>query len=361
MSEFVSSVTEDGIEAADLEKHRTVWRRMFGAISQFDASFKKAILEVEKHIKYVASAAERAVQTKQKDAAKKAQSVHAAEMKDRVKSAKGIGVQEPPFFKLDVTCFGKVLELKADRLPEDFKIDLPLIIVESKLVHAWTTDANVAQVVINYGARYKKSAGFETGKTTQPLATKAGKEQTEKLFADIVDLAKKNIVDISAEAPNWMTTSWIYGNAAGHCSCSLTPNSAACFKLMMYGSVELYLAPIAGLMDGLAKVDMKVSKMAELETQVFALTDEVMKKLVVTVPFQFAALKKEQILYIPAGWICLEKCGQESMNYGVRKSYFFRSAGAVTQYKAAKQLLDGDGKGTDKMGKILPMLAVGGA
>ena len=67
------------------------------------------------------------------------------------------------------------------------------------------------------------------------------------------------------------------------------------------------------------------------------------------------------MLYIPAGWICLEKCGQESMIYGVRKSYFFRSAAAVANYTAAKQLLDGDGKGTEKMGQILPLLAVGAA
>jgi hypothetical protein len=49
------------------------------------------------------------------------------------------------------------------------------------------------------------------------------------------------------------------------------------------------------------------------------------------------------------------------MIYGVRKSYFFRSAAAVANYTAAKQLLDGDGKGTEKMALILPLSAVGAA
>ena len=262
---------------------------------------------------------------------------------------------------LRCTCFEKVAELKADKLPLDFKIDVPLIIVESKLVLAWAADARVSQVVINYGARYKKAPGFGTRKTTQPLATKAGKEQTEKLSVDIVDLVKKHIVDISEQAANWMTTSWIFGHASSHFGCGLTPNSAACFKMLMYGSAELYLAPIAGLIDGLNKMGIKFKTMVDLETQLFALTAEQIEKLKETVSFHIAALKKEQMLYIPAGWICLEKCGQESMIYGVRKSYFFRSAAAVANYTAAMQLLDGDGKGTEKMGQILPLLAVGAA
>jgi hypothetical protein len=361
MSAFVSSATEDNITPAALDKHRTVWKRMFTAISQFEASFKKANIEVEKHIKYVANSAERGEQSKQKDAAKRAQSAHAAEMKDRVKKAKGVGVEVPAFFKLDSSCFEKVAELKADRLPQDLNLDVPLIIVESKLVLAWAADASVSQVVINYGARYKKAPGFDTGKTTQPLATKAGKEQTEKLFGDIVDLVKKHIVDISEHAANWMTTSWIFGLASSHFGGGLTPNSAACFKMLMYGSAELYLAPIAELLRGLNLMGIKFKNMVELETQLFALTDVQIKKLKETVSFHIAALKKEQLLYIPTGWICLEKCGQETMIYGVRKSYFFRSAAAVANYTAAKQLLDGDGKGTEKMALILPLLAVGAA
>ena len=52
-------------------------------------------------------------------------------------------------------------------------------------------------------------------------------------------------------------------------------------------------------------------------------------------------------MYLPSGWYTVEKSGDATMIYGVRKSFFFQTQDAFENYEAAKAMLENAGKSVD--------------
>ena len=138
---------------------------------------------------------------------------------------------------------------------------------ESSHQKAWADNSVCLQVLTNFGARYKKVPTCETsGKVTQPFQARAGNEPTEKFFADVVAPVKGSIVDISEFAVNWMSTSWMFGVLPKRTFAGLPPNSAACFRALVYGEIEVYTFSTVDFLTKLKQKNMAVATtVTELE------------------------------------------------------------------------------------------------
>ncbi len=85
-------------------------------------------------------------------------------------------------FKIAADSFNTLDPIEADSFTGS--VDTVQIISKSKLVQSFFAQPAVAQVVTNYGARYKKAEGFaDEGKIQQTLKVKQGKEQTDKFMS----------------------------------------------------------------------------------------------------------------------------------------------------------------------------------
>ena len=157
--------------------------------------------------------------------------------------------------------------LDGNTIPSDHDIGLPCVLKKSSHVTTWAGSAVVLQTLTNFGARYKKSPGFDDlHKLSTPFVAKAGKEPTEKLFADIMLNVKGKIVDVEAVAPQWMSTSWMMGLAPKTSFIGLCPNSAAFLRVLSYGDVEVYCMSMVDFMKGVTAAGTAAPKStSELE------------------------------------------------------------------------------------------------
>ena len=157
--------------------------------------------------------------------------------------------------------------LKANSIPSDCSLDTAFVLEESSHQKAWAENSVCLQVLTNFGARYKKVPACETsGKVTQPFQARAGNEPAEKFFSDLVAPVRGSIVDISEFAANWMTTSWMFGVLPKRTFAGLPPNSAGCFRALVYGELDVYTFSTVDFLSKLKQKQMVLpTTVAELE------------------------------------------------------------------------------------------------
>ena len=203
----------------------------------------------------------------------------------------GKGEISPARLTLDTSGHGVV--------PGDWDMAKPLVIQVSAAFGAFSSNANVVQVMTNYGSRYKKANGFdEEQKTSQVLMAKQGKEEAERFYSEVIKAKKDFIIDISACSRTWMTTSWLFGHAPSQCGAGLSANSAALLRVLMFGSMEVYTAPVADLVAALKSIGKPTPKVSDLEATILTLCPKDFDELIKLVNFFYATLTKEQILYV---------------------------------------------------------------
>ena len=267
MQNFVDSIPKAELDQAGLDKKRLVWRRMFSCLGQVEASLKKCSNDVAKHVQAVAAAREKELKKEKDKEAKLEAAKHLSSAQEKLKKAKADGADVPAIFKLQGEDVVSMKVEKADSISSGTDLSLPLILESCSHVQEWSGNAALLQVMTNFGARYKKTPNFDTlGKITQPLAPKAGKEATEKLFMSIMNPVNGKIVDLSAFAASWMAASWIFGCAPKRCFASFAPNCAACLRVLMYGEIEVFALPATGILQALKDAGLhSPTTMTELE------------------------------------------------------------------------------------------------
>ena len=70
----------------------------------------------------------------------------------------------------------------------------------------------------------------------------------------------------------------------------------------------------------------------------------------------YHVLKKDQVLYVPTGFVVAERSAATTMNYGARKSFFFSEASAVVDYTMCFEMNQKEGKNTEKSQEVLSRL-----
>ena len=68
-------------------------------------------------------------------------------------------------------------------------------------------------------------------------------------------------------------------------------------------------------------------------------------------------LEKDQVLFVPMGYLLMERSGASTMNYGARKSFIMHEGHAIENYTACKSLQAKDGKNVEKMQQVLDCIA----
>ena len=232
--------------------------------------------------------------------------------------------------------------------------DVPFAISGNSMVREFMADKTVTAVTAAYGARYsKQEVTKKDGRHTQPFAPGQGKEQCESLFASIMSLHKEKIIDISKVANSFNGTTWMFGYMKASDSTGLTPNCAGCFKMLVFGTVTAYAIDTTSLLKHLPTLKAAARNTAELYDIVNAFTAEQVQQLKeLGVPVYKCHMDKEIVLWIPAGWVLIEKTGDSALTYGFRKSMFIATSALRSKYEAAKLLLKASGNSTEKMDEV---------
>ena len=88
------------------------------------------------------------------------------------------------------------------------------------------------------------------------------------------------------------------------------------------------------------------------------LSSETWKQLSKDIGLTCHTLSKEQVLYVPTGYMTVERSSSSPMIYGARKSFFLVDAksAVVSLYALCVELSSKDGKNVDKMNEVLGCL-----
>ena len=345
-----------------LTKRKVVWGRFWKALSDMEAGLKKASGDLSKHVVLIKSAKVKAESKKRDLEDKEAMALQKQALKSRQTSvqAKPAKTQDlPPMFQV---LLGE--KVKAMRSFEtelgDVDLDLPFILTKSKAISDWIDDKVLQQVMDVFGKGYKKKAGFEEEqKFSQPLQSKQGKEPTEKMFSAVAAPFKKKLIDLSSVSSSWMSTSWLCGYSKQYSSVSLAPNSSSFLRVLWMGSMEVTAIEVESLVKALRSKENPLTTIEDLMEQVKAIGPEKIRTIDKEIKIFRGVTEAHSLLYVPCGWILVEKSTEDStpLIYGSRKSSFYQSEGALTNYGQCKELLTG-GQGSSTSASLAKMESI---
>ena len=347
-----------------MEKSPLVWLRMFGCIVELLVGIKSSTTELAKHMSGIEVAEQKAAAKKKVDEEKEAAASAKQEVSKRAASIKQAVKEQkeklPALFAIPDDKFKAFLVLKDvdASLHAACNFDEPFAMVNSTLLQSWIADKTITQVMMNYGSRYlKQDSTNNESKHTQTVVAKQGKEQTERFFASLLAGANSKVICLSAASMTWNSTSWLWGYAKDYHACSLTPNSSGLFRLVVFGCLEVYTVEFSTLLPAMKKLSRPAEKLNDVIEAVQGLSEQDLKKLQGEgVKIFYHKLEKEQMVWIPCGWVLIEPVKSSNLIYGVRKSVLLRTAKVIESYKAAKDWLTASGSNVAKMGDVLDCL-----
>jgi len=341
------------------------WKAALRAVSELEATFKKAIAELRRHVQVLTQAKVKAEVKAQREADVEAVKRQAKELKDKaieIQSQKKVEVL--PIFTLEKSLFKEFKAVTVKTLP-DADVAAPFTLAATNNhVQTWLADKVVQRCFSQFCGSYKKHDVFQKeGKVSPPLNPKQGKEQTELMFNRIIgqlQLKGAPVLDISSVSATWMTTCWLYGYAEDFTSTGLNPNSSSVFKVLWLGEVEYITCDIKAVVEAMKKMGMEVTWEAA-KAHLDKLNKESMAALVEKgAHFYFHSASKHSVTFIPTGYYVWERSKAGPVVVGARKSVFFDSTAAAASFGAAHDLLATSNRDVTKMTNILGMFMGGG-
>lgn len=314
------------------------------------------------HAKAEARKAKRSEKEKEKVAVAKAKA------RSKVAAERVKEFQEEPFFSLDfaslitegvVKCMHKVEDEKSLK---DLQAAAPWV-VTSAGVHKAFRELNVVQIALgNFGGQYLKQKSTRAeGRGQVPMSSKEGKEEADafinKLESSI--LATKATLN---ELGSVMSHTWLYGYESRNTQAAVTPYGLSVFRILAEGAVHTAVIDARECLAAWAKVhsDDKAAKITydDLMRELLALDVEGLRRLKAAgAVVYYIELKAWQTLYVPSGWLVLERASDNALNYGIRKTAAFEHEAAYSSYEAVLRLHKESGsKSSDKMQMVLPLL-----
>jgi hypothetical protein len=346
-------ITSEGV----LTKQKLIWVRMTKCLAEMESNLKKNTNELAKHVTLLKAAHDKSMKRNIDAQEKEVLNKQMADLKERasnLKHGKTSPVLQAVFQLKPEDCIAIEL-IDAAAFAVDMNIDMPLKLINSKHVIDWLANPVMQQVMAAFGGKYKKTKGFDVDrKTNTPLAAKTGGEQTEAMFKEILRAMSGKLMDISVVSTSWGTTSWTIGLDPTYRNISMCPNSSALLRVMSLGDVEVYAVGLLALKKGIASINRTFSNMEELTKLLSELSSTVWSEMVDKhkMPIYHAIFAKEELMYLPAGWVLMERCRSGPLVYGVRKSIFLQSPAAKDNYCFAKEMLAAAGTNTRKMDMV---------
>lgn len=213
-------------------------------------------------------------------------------------------------------------------------------------------EGKVQKALATWGSQYKRTlAQTKLDQVTFPFEEKSGLRDVNGVFADIVKATE--LPDISGVPGGKAFTSaaWLFGCHVDMKAVGFTPNHAALVKLLAVGEVRRILVEWSSFKDAIGEF----SSIEEVLTKFKKMDQDGLKDLAAKgVVMRQCLLQKQEVLYIPMGWLSVEVACPSPFIYGIRKSFFIKSKGKVYEesIEVAKSM-EGTGKSVERMGKIL--------
>ena len=366
METYVDAMRQVATEA-EYEKKKLAWGRMSRSVVELVSGMKDSAKELTKHMSLLQAAVERGQKADQLKRDKEALAKQSVDLKERAKllQAQKETVDILPVFSCKGQDFKQITSfIVADKdgtlAQKDTDMDIPFIVTTSPALTQWFGDKTMQQTMTTFGAKYKKQKTFEKErKYSTILTTKQGKEITAELFQKKFKAFQERVVDISSVSSSWMDTFWMYGLDPAWSNVGLQPNSAASIRIKWLGSLEVFCAPVEGLKKAFNENGTVIHNFTQLKEAFGGLTDLTYTAMRATCHDFYVhrcVLPKEQLLYIPAGWMVAERVTGGPLQYGVRKSMFFCSKSATSNYGTCKDLLEADKHNVQKMEDVFDIL-----
>lgn len=348
-----------GIDSAEkLVEERLRWARVMKVARSFIRHLGKASQDMIAHVKTLETKnrmeKEQAIreQQRQEIARVKAEAeVQANRIRSRQKKA-----VEYPLYSIDLTEARAPL-MKAvigDNLDE-LEMDTPCLVKQSESMQLWLTERKVSTALTSFAAQYKKSKDcIANGRVQFPLQDNCGKMESN----DFMRSWCKKAMDIHGVdgGPSFMESVWFFGVAPGNEKLTVPHNCAAAAKALVCGEILAVVINVSSLMEvvkgqGLTGYSSLENLLASIEAWDGKAMDEFRAAGVV---MQQCTLRQNEVIYVPMGWLLLEKASSSSpLVYGVRKSFMIATAESKKGYAFMHDLFEADKRNVSRMADIL--------
>ena len=158
-----------------------------------------------------------------------------------------------------------------------------------------------------------------------PIKTKLGKEETEDFFQKAFEEMECEILNVEKFVPaSWMTTPFQFGYSDSYTVAGPVTSGAAMLRALCFGSVVTLLVSTSAAIEVFGKMGIVVDKLQVLIDEVLALTERMLATMQAE-GLSIYAVKQEKgsTLFVPAGWMMFEFVPSDKViAYGVRKSFY---------------------------------------
>ena len=94
----------------------------------------------------------------------------------------------------------------------------------------------------------------------------------------------------------------MFGVASQQVSQGLLPNSDSTFRMLVYGSIEVYAALVKALVAAFGHAGSLVKQVPELDAAILNVTAATLHKVLEQVTIYKHTLQTEEVMYLLAGW-----------------------------------------------------------
>ena len=355
----------DITQAADFARTKADWNESAKTVKEFSVHLAKAASDVLSHVKSLDAKARmddtKARKHREQEEIKKVKE-EAKQTADAIRAKGGAKVvSRPPLYCLDWPGdkIPGVKNYDGDGHEGKLDVDSPWVNIDNDKSHLWITTGKVQQALSNFAGQYKNSAGAKaSGRTQYPIVAKHGLEESSVFFQDF---QMGELLDISSVQGGrvFMDTLWFYGIVPGTEKLLMPPNCGAMFKYQVAGKVNSLLIDMCSLATAIAAKSLTTyAKLDEYLESIEKWDDTTLTMLLDEgVIMQQHELLKNQMLFIPMGWLVLEKAaGDDVLNYGIRKSFMIKTPVSKKGYSRCMSLFEAAGRNTDRMEGICKLM-----
>ena len=354
MDHFIHQIVNIDSEEK-LAKQKLIWTRMTKAHAQLAAGLSQGSVELVKHVENLIkrqTALDK--KAKEKAATEKHNADKLSAAVEHAKHRQSRTVESPlkkhAMFQIPIRDFDVVQKLDSPTAPA--VVDEPWLCTNSEAMKKWQAEEVVSKSMALFGTKHKSEQSFVSqGRATNPMKTKQGKEETESYHAEVIKEMQCELHDVEKTTPaNWSTTSFQFGFRSSYFNAALVTSGAALLRTLSYGAVLTIQLSVADAVKAFAQNGLELKDMREFLNQLLEMTPETLNKLKANgLKINMVRQERGSVLFIPAGSVVIETVPEtEVITYGVRKSFFPKTARTSENLEAALTLMKGARLPTDR-------------
>ena len=340
----------------ELEEHKTQTKKYFGTVAQLKDSIAKGASKLNMFLENIKREQDREVKKAQTKKEKEAVAKAKAAAKQAAETVKKEEKEVPPIFAGDIDAkMALTVVTDADMEKEGFSFDAtkPALIRTALVEKEWLASSKVQMAMSAYGGQYKSQTTVkDQGKGQIPMRPKNGKEETDTLVSKLLSKLKLegNIASLPGQDEALLKETWLYGYAPSRSFVSPTPQGLPMIKILAMGETSTFLFKLADL----AKAFKDKGKTLTHDTAESILNQKAADMQEGLCNVHFCKQQKHDILYVPGGYLAVERSGAAVLIYGMRKSFCLK--GEASSYAAVVQYVKDCGKDAGRYEKVLESL-----